>query len=359
MSYGAIREYKDMYCEVMREDDSKYNATLLQMDKIMKKLFMIKNPIPVIDFLNALYGDNIGYDATINFSDKEIVGKALRSTSYLSLYADMYITLTEENRILEYSMEFQTIFDKEIAVRILRYSFERAVKLADFVNAKEVIKLKFPKPYLILIEEEPDVADVIRVELIFDEETSVDYKVNVLKYYNYDLEALKRENMYLLYPLQIFKLRKRLVAISKSKKSETFKRAEGEKLKLELYDIIRNTLMYIEKAYEDGKINISDFNEMNTVIENLNQYLVDNFSKDKSPIEEVRNMVKTFYDPKIRDEGEKLGKLKTLKMLMVTKFKDVPENYNKKFEEMSIVQLDQILNSIFDIQKLEEVEKFF
>jgi hypothetical protein len=60
----------------------------------------------------------------------------------------MYITITDGNEVYEYDLEFQTVFDKEIAVRIFRYSFERAVKLADYSNAKEFIKLKMPEPLI-------------------------------------------------------------------------------------------------------------------------------------------------------------------------------------------------------------------
>ena len=60
----------------------------------------------------------------------------------------MYITITDSNEVYEYALEFQTVFDKEIAVRIFRYSFERAVKLADYSNAKEFIKLKMPEPLI-------------------------------------------------------------------------------------------------------------------------------------------------------------------------------------------------------------------
>ena len=37
----------------------------LQMDEIMKKLFTLSNKIPIIDFLNAIYGDDLSYDAKL------------------------------------------------------------------------------------------------------------------------------------------------------------------------------------------------------------------------------------------------------------------------------------------------------
>ena len=51
----------------IKEDQSK--STYLQMDKIMKKLFTLKKNRPIIDFLNAAYGDNLSYEAVMNYSN--------------------------------------------------------------------------------------------------------------------------------------------------------------------------------------------------------------------------------------------------------------------------------------------------
>ena len=126
---------------LIKEDNESYKS-YLQMDKVMKKLFSMKNPKPIIDFLNAIYGDQISYDAKITYSDKEIINTVEKSSKLISFYADMYVTVVEGNNVYEYAIEFQTVFDNEIAVRIFRYSFERAVKLADYSRSKQCIKLR-------------------------------------------------------------------------------------------------------------------------------------------------------------------------------------------------------------------------
>jgi hypothetical protein len=227
------------------------------MDAIMKKLFSIRNPIPIIDFLNSIYKDNISYDAKISYSDKEIINKRDNSSKLISFYADMYITITDDNDAYEYALEFQTIFDKEIAIRVFRYSFERAVKLADYSMAKESIKLKMPEPYIILIEETEGVNDTIKLEMDFGKGVTLSYDIKVFKYWNYDLKKLYEENMYLLYPLQIFKLRKRMSEVSSGNRAEKIKESEMFKLYEEMMVILKNTLIAIDKAYENGKIEIN------------------------------------------------------------------------------------------------------
>ncbi|MBU5269479.1 hypothetical protein KQH99_06330 [Clostridium cochlearium] len=76
-----------------------------------------------------------------------------------------------------------------------------------------------------------------------------------------------------------------------------------ERLKI----IIKNTLEYIDKAYENGKINIRDYDEMTTIIENINSYFLDTYGKYENIDEEVRNMVKSFYDPKVEERGIQKG----------------------------------------------------
>ena len=296
--------------EIVREENGKFKESL-QMDEIMKKLFTINNPRPIIDFLNAIYGENISYDAKLSYSDKEIINKLEESSKLIRFYADMYITVVDGNNVYEYALEFQTVFDKEIAIRIFRYSFERAIKLADYSKSKEYIKLKMPDPYIILIEEETGVKDSIKLEIEFSKNAGFTYDIKVLRYWTYGLEQLYEENMYLLYPLQIFNLRKKMKQISKSNRSKELKEAQMLQVYEELKVLIEKTLKAIDKAYDDGKIDISDYDTMNTVIENLNSYFLNMYGKYKNFDEEVQDMVKSFYDPKVEEKGrnwEEIGK---------------------------------------------------
>jgi len=349
---------------LIKEDNESYKS-YLQMDKVMKKLFSMKNPKPIIDFINAIYGDQISYDAKITYSDKEIINTVEKSSKLISFYADMYVTVVEGNNVYEYAIEFQTVFDNEIAVRIFRYSFERAVKLADYSRAKECIKLKMPEPYVILLEEEKDVGDFIKLEMEFSRGVKFTYDIQVLRYWTYDIERLYKENMYLLYPLQIFKLRKKMNKISKSNKPENIKK----KMMLEVYDelkiVLEKTLIAIDSAYEDGKIEISDYDVMNTVIENLNCYFADMYGKYGEIEEAIREMVKSFYDPKIEERGmekerekSRLKDVERVLKLLEKKFKDVDAAIKEKVTKSHSDKLNLIIENILDIESLEEVKKY-
>ena len=50
-----------------------------------------------------------------------------------------------------------------------------------------------------------------------------------------------------------------------------------------------------------------DYDEMTTVIENINSYFLDMYGMYENIDEEVRNMVKSFYDPKVEERGIQKG----------------------------------------------------
>ncbi|WP_257449992.1 hypothetical protein [Clostridium cochlearium] len=279
----------------------------IQMDEIMKRLFSLQNKVPIIDFLNAVYKDNISYSAKITYGNREITSLDKEKIKFISFYADMYIRVEDDERVLEYEIEFQTVYDNSMAIRMFRYGFERAVRLADFKNMGDTITMNLPEPYLIVLEEDNKTPDEIKLKIVIPKDNEFVYKTNVLKYWKYDLDRLYKENMYLLYPLQIFKLRKEMQYISSLSKPFEDKKKRMKIIYERLKIIIKNTLKYIDKAYENGKINIRDYDEMTTIIENINSYFLDMYGKYENIDEEVRNMVKSFYDPKVEERGIEKG----------------------------------------------------
>jgi hypothetical protein len=191
---------------------------------------------------------------------------------------------------------------------MFRYSFERAVKL-DYYRDKNRIRLQFPHPYLILLEEAADVEDKVVLAIEIPRANTVEFNIDVIRYWTYDLKKLYEENKYLIYPLQIFKLRRKMDAISSSTKSESIKREKMLKLYGELKELIFKSLEAIDKAYKDGKIEKSDYDEMTIVLENINLYLLNVYGKYGIIEEEVKMMVKSFYDPEVEARGRELERI--------------------------------------------------
>ncbi|MDZ4957201.1 DUF4351 domain-containing protein [Clostridium perfringens] len=58
-------------------------------------------------------------------------------------------------------------------------------------------------------------------------------------------------------------------------------------------------------------------------------------------------------------KGKEEGKAEMLIRLLVKKFKFVPDEYKKKIRKLSEESIDVIATDIFDIEKIEDVEKYF
>lgn len=310
MVYSCVR--KEDLMILIREETKSYGnkseKNHIQMDKILKRLFTLKNTKPIIDFLNSAYKDNISYGAKLYYADKEINNFEKHKNRYISFYADMYIEVVDRENIYEYEIEFQTIYEDSMAIRMFRYGFERAVKIADYSSIKEGrIKIKLPEPYLIVLEEDKNVPENIFLEIEVPKQDTIIYSCKVLKYFNYDIDKLVIENMYLLLPLQIFKLRKRMYKINISNLSFEEKKYKMLHVYNELKIVIRDTLKAIDLSYNSNKITLEDYDEMTSAIENINSYFLSMYGKYTDFDEEVKYMVKSFYDPKVEERGVQKG----------------------------------------------------
>jgi hypothetical protein len=94
----------------------------------------------------------------------------------------MYIRVVDKENIYEYEIEFQTIYEDSMAIRMFRYGFERAVKIADYSSIKEGrLKIKLPEPYLIVLEEDKNVQENIFLEIEIPKQDIIKYSCKVLK----------------------------------------------------------------------------------------------------------------------------------------------------------------------------------
>jgi hypothetical protein len=185
-----------------------------------------------------------------------------------------------------------------------------------------------------------------------------EFKIKVLKYWTYDVDRLYKENLYLLYPIYIFKLRKAMERVYRSKKSAFHKKVLLENLHKELIDAATDAGKAIDKAYKDGKIELDVYNEMGTILTSLNAYLVNVYGLPKEYDEEVEAVIKTLYDPKVEARGKFEGKFETLIKQLQKKFGSVDEAYVLKMKQSDISVLDNLLNDIFDLTDIKDIEKY-
>ncbi|WP_017416618.1 hypothetical protein [Clostridium tunisiense] len=336
---------------LVQEEDSNYESdtnnnskkTSLNMDSIMKRLFTLKNKKPIIDFLNSIYGDDIGYDAEVYYPNVENLNRNINN-GLLSFRADLYIEVTYRDKLYDYAIEFQTKYEKDMGIRIFRYGFDKAVKNLTELD-KNTIIINFPEPYLIVLEKEKGLEDQITLEINFPKKEGIHYEINVLKYWEYDLQKLHEENKYLLYPLQLFNYRRFMERLRESKQAEEIKKAKIEKINEHILITIKNTLEAISEAYKCGKITLEDYNEMLSVIQNLNDYFIDTYNYYKGLSKEVEVMFKSFYDPEVEKRGEQKGKENTARNLLR---KGMSYEFVAETTELSLQRVKEIAKEIMN-----------
>lgn len=74
---GAFMYAIDLAYKMTVKEEKDCYSNRVQLDEIMKKIFYINNNRLIIDLLNGLYGDDIGYDADIKYLNKEAISNSV------------------------------------------------------------------------------------------------------------------------------------------------------------------------------------------------------------------------------------------------------------------------------------------
>lgn len=121
-----------------------------------------------------------------------------------------------------------------------------------------------------------------------------------------------------------------------------------KKITPEQFDILKTWLKSIIKPRLDSESKV----RIEEILEKSSQREVDYM---------VSNLGKTI-DNIIREgkkEGKEEGKKELITKMLVKKFAELPEEYTYKINKLSDETLDNIAVNIFDMEKIEELEKYF
>jgi hypothetical protein len=90
----------------------------------------------------------------------------------------------------------------------------------------------------------------------------------------------------------------------------------------ELKLTIRETLQIMGELHDHKEVYTGDLDRMLSVVENITQYLFDRYGEYKEIHEEVRVMIRTVIDPKVKEEGRQEEKLEIAKKMLELGAKD-------------------------------------
>lgn len=272
----------------------------VKLDEVLKSLFNVSKKV-LIEMMNSLFHENYDIDSTeITFENNEFV-----TDDYDIIRGDLFLKISNDNKPYHYHIELQTKNDKTMVIRMFEYGFKKAKELSrceDSSDDETIIYI--PKQLVMFIEENRNSKDELKMKLVFPDGQIVNYKVPVLKCWEYDDKRFIEEKMYPLLPLQIFKLRYEMDSIKRRSNGDKNKLNEAILNAKELAQIVANESKFL---YDEKKIDGEDLHKILLAIGNLFEYLNDKYGDDKKLNEEVMNMTKTLYDPEVEKRGIEKG----------------------------------------------------
>ena len=268
----------------LKNNQTKYEKKL---NTIIERVFSVKNKMPLIGFINSVYNDELSEDVKIKY-----VKNNQTSNLKNSIY-NMIILVEDDYRKFEYEIKFETVDDQNIAIIISKIDYEN--------NSVNIINLNQKKKeydndnmdtlnkelnencnrVLIMFNSNIEVPDTFEFKEELEGE-NIEYKVNVMKSWKYDFKQLFEKNLYLLFPMKVLDLRKRLLTISQDVISEQL-------VKDEIVRFFKDMDRYLIKIKDENLISEKDINEYKLITIDLLTYFIkeknNNFVHIKTDIE--------------------------------------------------------------------------
>ncbi|MGL4849194.1 MAG: hypothetical protein ACRC28_09755 [Clostridium sp.] len=288
----------------------------IKLDEILKFSTSVSKGL-LLTFLNSLFNENFTEDEVeITVSNNEFITEKLEK-----LRADVFFRVQDIRNFSKtnFHIEFQTLNDRTMIFRMLEYGLEKAVE------ERELNTIIFPKQYVIFIEENEKIPDVLELKIEFGNNQTVQYEVPVMKYWKYNDKDLLEKKMYSLLPLQIFLFRKEL-----SKNFKNGKLKDKEKFLVKIKELTETLVKEATELFKGGEIVGEDYDRILVMIEYLISYLNKKYIYDKDIEEEIRVLNKTYLDSEVvkawlqkreelerSEEKRKKEKIETIRNLFV------------------------------------------
>ena len=277
----------------------------VKLDEVLKFLFSTSNKV-IIKLLNSVFNENFSEDEVdLTISNNEFVEDTLEI-----IRGDMFLDILNKHHSKKHSyhIEFQTKNDSSMVIRMFEYGFRKSIEQSRKDDSIDIKTIYFPKQKVIFFEENKNIKDTLDLKIVLPNNSEFIYSVDVMKYWQYDDKKLLENKMYPLIPLQLFLLRKDLIAASKNNNIEKLKELSYKARNL------AKLLAYESRDLLNSKeILDEDFHKMLLAIQNLIEYLNRNYINDEYLEDEVIKLTKSLYDPEIEKKGIEKGIEKGIK----------------------------------------------
>ena len=137
------------------------NNKVVHYDKILKNLFNISNRLTIYA-INALFKKDFKEDTKI-----EQLNREYRRIDDTTAIVNTVLSIETNQQKTKYHIEFQTINDRTIIIRMIDYGFRIAIDEIDYNNIKtdKEITIEFPSQIIIFLKKNQTIPDEIKLTI--------------------------------------------------------------------------------------------------------------------------------------------------------------------------------------------------
>ena len=227
------------------------------INEAVERIFSLGNRMVLINFINSIYNDELSLNTKI-----KCINNRTNTLMEFNNCTTMIIA-EDEYRKIEYTIQFQTTDDQNMGIIINKINSNNNYKnIINFDMKKKEYQNKecdFSKESfskcLIILDSNIQVPNAYKFKSNIDGE---DVGVNIIKGWKYDFKLLFEKHMYLLFPLKVIDLKKRLLDINTKLVSKNLIRSE-------ILGFFRELNRYLNKVKAVGLITDTDINEVNLI----------------------------------------------------------------------------------------------
>lgn len=228
---------------------------LKSINTILKEIFYLESKKPIIDFLNKLYDYKLSYSSEIIYLDKEYINS--------KDYEEVNILIIDDDREIQFRFRFQNIRGLNIDIRVVNYIINLNIE-------PEVCEE--PVGYLFALEQDKKLPEEYNL-IVRTNGLEYSYITKVIKCWDYSLDYVYKNNMYLLVPFKLINLKKKLLLINKSIKNKLTKKNKViSDVNIEINKIIKDINKSMDNMLKEKLITFNDYNTIKKIVMNVFNY---------------------------------------------------------------------------------------
>lgn len=271
------RGFKEKFCGYISGNINVNISNMEGIVGIIKNIFCINNKL-FIDLINFLYDDFLGTSTSISFEKFDNCKRndfiISASDDYRKFKYKIGIGLYDFNNIAIYINKFQQCISYKNVVNfeVKRNQYKKACDNEENNSARK----KSSNFKVLVIDSDIEVPDFFEYKIDKSKKSEI-CELNIFKGWKYDFKKLEENKIYILSPLKVFDLKKRLNELMQERYSEKF-------IKEEIYRFFKEINFPLCRMKDNGYINEQDIKQINTISIEILEWFVKDKCLDLSDI---------------------------------------------------------------------------